>query len=77
MADRKDCTSTQTEEAAIRKTTAETDAIYLDRGVLSPQRVEDSRFGPEGYQFEIQPDEDGEAGEELTPEQAEAELDSL
>ena len=68
---------TQTEEAAIRKTTAETDAIYLDRGVLSPQRVEDSRFGPEGYQFEIQPDEDGEAGEELTPEQAEAELDSL
>lgn len=71
---------TQTEEAAIRKTTADTDAVYLDRGVLSPERVESSRFGPDGYQFEIQPEEEGdeeEPGEELTPEEAEAELAAI
>ena len=71
---------TQTEEATIRKTTADTDAIYLDRGVLSPERVESSRFGPDGYQFEIQPEEEGdemEPGEELTPEEAQAELDEI
>lgn len=71
---------TQAEEATIRKTTADTDAIYLDRGVLSPERVESSRFGPDGYQFEIQPEEEGdeeEPGPELTPEEAEAELAAI
>lgn len=66
----------QSEEAGIRKTTAETDAIYLDRGVLSPERVESSRFGPDGYQVEIQPEEEGD-DRELTPEEAQAELDLI
>lgn len=38
-----------TEQAKIRKTQAETDAIYHDRGVLSPAEIAISRFGGDGY----------------------------
>ncbi len=44
---------TAAEEATTRKTTAETDAIYINTGVLDPEQVADSRFGPDGYQIEI------------------------
>lgn len=37
--------NTEEQEALIRKTVAETDAIYLDRGVLDPAEVAVSRFG--------------------------------
>lgn len=32
-------------DAEIRKLTAETDAIYIDRGVIDPEEVEEARFG--------------------------------
>lgn len=32
-------------DAEIRKLTAETDAMYIDRGVVSPEEVEEARFG--------------------------------
>ena len=70
------------DRATRQKTIAETDKIYMDGQVLSPQRVEDSRFGPDGWQDEIQPEEEGDAQtaeerEEMTPEQAAAELSEL
>jgi len=37
--------NTEEEEVAIRRTVAETDAIYIDRGVLDPTEVAVSRFG--------------------------------
>src|SRR5690606_7528204 len=37
--------NTEEQEANIRRTTAETDAIYIDRGVLDPTEVAVSRFG--------------------------------
>lgn len=36
---------TSTEQAALEKTTAEKDAIYLDQGVLTPEEVAKSRYG--------------------------------
>jgi len=43
---------TEQEKANVKKTTAETDAIYLDREVLSPDEVADSRFTSEGFSTE-------------------------
>jgi hypothetical protein len=37
--------NTEEQEANIRRTVAETDAIYIDRGVLDPTEVAVSRFG--------------------------------
>lgn len=37
--------NTEEQEANIRRTVAETDAIYIDRGVLEPSEVAISRFG--------------------------------
>lgn len=41
-----------TERAAVRKTQAETDAIYLQEGVLDVDEVAMSRFGGDGYSTE-------------------------
>jgi len=46
--------TTQTEEAAIRKLVAETDAIYLREGVLLPEEVAISRFRATGWSSETQ-----------------------
>lgn len=37
--------NTEEQEALLRKTVAETDAIYLDRGVVDPVEIATSRFG--------------------------------
>ncbi len=41
-----------TEQATVRKTQADTDAIYIDRGVLSAEEVAVSRFGGDEYSAE-------------------------
>lgn len=67
---------TETEIAGRRKTIAETDAIYLNWNVLSPKRVEESRFGEAGYQTEILPPlDEGEDVSDVSPEDAAAELE--
>lgn len=43
---------TEKEKADVKKTTAETDAIYIDRGVLTTEEVADSRYTSEGYSTE-------------------------
>jgi phage-related protein (TIGR01555 family) len=44
--------ATEQEQADARKSQAETDAIYLQSGVLTAQEVADSRFGTGKYSFE-------------------------
>lgn len=56
---------TEAEEAAHRKVIADTDAIYLDRGVLSPEHVARSRFSEAGWSDTILPVEPDETAEEL------------
>jgi phage-related protein (TIGR01555 family) len=70
---------TEKEVAEKRKTVAETDAIYIDSGVLSPGRVREARFGPAGYQFELLPEEvDGDDVEDVDdPAEAAAILGDL
>lgn len=46
---------TRTESAALAKTHAETDAIRIASGVVSPEHAARSRFGPAGYQDELSP----------------------
>lgn len=41
--------NTEEQEAIMRRTVAETDAIYIDRGVLDPNEVAVSRFGGDRY----------------------------
>lgn len=41
--------NTEEQEALTRKTIAETDALYIDRGVLTPDEVAISRFGGNKY----------------------------
>lgn len=65
---------TEAEKAAKRKLVAETDAIYLDRGVLSPSKIEESRFGPSGYQFELLPEGEEDIDSIDDPNEAAAEL---
>lgn len=55
----------ETETANARKAQAETDAIYLDRGVLSPEEVARARFGGDCYSYETVIDFDNR--EEMTP----------
>lgn len=47
--------TSRTEEAGIRKTQAETDTLYVNAGVLTPEHVAESRFGEAGYQDDIAP----------------------
>lgn len=54
-------TSQQT--ADLRKTNAETDAVYISAGVLSPEHVTRSRFSAEGYSEEILPVDEAELDE--------------
>jgi phage-related protein (TIGR01555 family) len=49
---------TPTERATNRKTVAETDALYVDRGIVLPEEVALSRFRPDGWNAETQIDRD-------------------
>ncbi len=49
-------TETPMERAALRKTVAETDAIYITAGVTLPEEVAKSRFPAEGWSAETQID---------------------
>ncbi len=46
---------TETGRANLRKTVADTDAVYIDRGVLDPARVTEARYGEKGWQMDIAP----------------------
>jgi phage-related protein (TIGR01555 family) len=48
---------TEQEKQETRKTTAETDRIYVDLGVISPEEVRKSRFGGDAYSPETMIDE--------------------
>lgn len=64
---------TPIEEATLRKLIAETDAIYIDRQVISPDETADSRFTSEGYSTETTLDrESRESFSEAALESAEA-----
>lgn len=45
---------TPAEQAGVEKTTAEKDAIYIDRGVLTPEEVAVSRYTPDGWRSDTQ-----------------------
>jgi len=47
---------TESEKATLRKTVADTDAVYLQNGVLTPEEVARSRFRPEGWSAETEVD---------------------
>jgi phage-related protein (TIGR01555 family) len=64
--------NTEEQEALIRKIVAETDAIYLDRGVLDPAEVAVSRFG--GNRWSMNTEVDLEMRENLNPNEV-AELE--
>lgn len=57
---------TPAERAETRKVTADTDAIYLDRKVLTPETVRRSRFGPDGWQQEMVEPEETKSAEVAT-----------
>lgn len=62
---------TDTETATLRKTVAETDAIYLDRSVLGPDEVGESRFGQGEWSMhtEIETEPEANEGDDVqTPE---------
>lgn len=48
--------NTDQEESEIRRTVAETDAVYIDRGVLDPTEVAISRFGGTRYSMNTEID---------------------
>jgi phage-related protein (TIGR01555 family) len=59
----------QDEETSARKIQAETDAVYIDTGVLTVDEVAQSRFGGDRYSFETQLDQEmREAEAEAEPE---------
>lgn len=47
---------TPKETAELRKIVADTDGVYLDRGVTTPEEVCESRFRPEGWSMETEVD---------------------
>lgn len=49
---------TEQQKANTRLTVAQTDAVYLDRGVIAPDRVERSRFGDSTWSVDLQPDDE-------------------
>lgn len=63
--------NTEEQDAVTRRTTAETDAIYIDRGVLTPDEVAISRFG--GNKWSMNTEIDMESRERITdhPEELE------
>ena len=66
----------QDEETTARKTQAETDAQYIDTGVLTPDEVAQSRFGGDRYSFETKLDQEmrqAEAEAETEPPEPELE----
>lgn len=67
--------NTEEQEAVMRRTVAETDAIYIDRGVLDPTEVAISRFG--GNRWSMNTIIDTEAREGGYNAQETAELESL
>jgi hypothetical protein len=66
---------TEEQQAAIRKTQAETDAIYINAGVVTPEEIALSRFGGDAYSTETVIDADarkelfGGAGEASAKEE--------
>lgn len=73
--------NTEKEESEIKRTTAETDAIYIDRGVLDPDEVAVSRFGGSRYSTETEIDlksrDNGYNERELLDLEAEKEKEEL
>ena len=61
------------EQADYRKVVAETDALYINTGVLDPSEVAISRFGGESYSFETSIDTRARETPELDPEPEPAE----
>lgn len=49
---------TESETATLRKTVADTDAVYLQNGVVTPEEVAKSRFRREGWSAETEVDHD-------------------
>ena len=54
------------QSATLRQTNAQTDALYMQWGVLDAEQVEKSRFGPDGYSNEIVSDIEGEDDMDLS-----------
>lgn len=54
--------NTEEQEAVMRRTVAETDAIYIDRGVLDPTEVAVSRFGGDRWSMNTIIDEEARKG---------------
>lgn len=54
--------NTEEQEAIMRRTVAETDAIYIDRGVLDPNEVAVSRFGGDRWSMNTIIDEEAREG---------------
>lgn len=54
--------NTEEQEAVMRRTVAETDAIYIDRGVLDPTEVAVSRFGGDRWSMNTIIDEEAREG---------------
>ena len=65
--------NTQEQEALIRRTVAETDAIYMDRGVLDPAEVLVSRFGGGTWSMNTEVDLEARKGGYNPEEEAELE----
>lgn len=66
-----------TEQAAYRKTVADTDAVYIDRGVVDATEIAASRFGGEGYSAETNLDTETRERQAITPPISEATVDSI
>ncbi len=64
--------NTEEQDATTRRTVAETDAIYLDRGVLDSNEVAISRFGGNKWSMNTQIDE--QMREKTDPERDEVEM---
>ena len=61
---------TDKETAELRKQHAETDAVYLDRGVLTADEVRGARFGGDAYSNDLQIDVDADAEDDVDPKVA-------
>jgi len=56
------------EKAAMRKTVAEADQIYINTGVLDPSEVAIARFGGDTYSMDIFIEEESRMNQEMTPQ---------
>jgi len=63
---------TDSENATLRKTIAETDQIYINTGVLDPSEVAIARFGGESYSMDTFIDNETRENPEMTPEDVSA-----